>query len=1115
MESALSRLERCRIALQPLPLLTGRGNYSAWRASMERYFAHEGLSPFLLRPVPAPTDHRHLEDFLDTYDHVFGHLMMHVSRSLWFHVADSDPPHPCLEHSSVPLWRPFTYYPPLLVLADSAVSSISLCDDSSTDTGSLGSTSDDEDCASSSDVREKSTGESSSDNALNVEIRGRQKERSKSKNNGKSKSKNGISKSRGREIIYWNCRNKGHAENDCWFKENKDNVPDNGKEVNVVTEVMIKEEEAGQKRYKARLVVKGFLQKPGATTMAPSVKEMTYLSQQQSEPEKHSSSLGGFIFFCNDDTMSEQLQRHLFGLPMEYLDRVKAIRPGLPLFLYNYSTRRLHGVFEAVSSRGSNSKKFSQKRMNADRSETSFKFQYPAQVRMRVREMRPSLDIDHVRSALYTYDHYEIQNELSPAEVETLLILFGCNSKKFRGYQLSSGDINGNGYAAVSPKGNVISNICFGSYRAALKAGIYATNASPRAKKMGEKTTLPQDRGILPSNTGRCSNGALESNGRRYSRNESVWHKKAVLSGPVNNSESRKEQRSYEAKANSLQKSKHNGNGGLWSIQGRKCNEHSDTCKREAFSNTPKICGNQKYIYVKSNAWSDQDSVSGSSPYKNFKCGTSLQKFHSHNDKEQILDREQMQKQQTQQGILQEHCLSSPSSVVSFVPYVLQLPFLCFNVPITDGSAHFPSSSLHPLEESIYIQLGTSNFSSSYPILQGDEVNVHTLHSEILQFACNVRPSASVYQQAQSAVECVRQVVKHCWPDKDIEVYGSFATGLCLTHSDLDMVVVDGLCRAPLETILPDGASLSLIRVLAKQLRLCTWCEHLEIRESSSMPVINLNFKPSIIVSSDEGSCLVPIAIDITFEGRRNGPTKNEDHDHSNVKPETENNSHSGVKAREFVLHKLHQFPSLAPLVLLLKSYLHHKGLNKVYDGGLGSYCLTLMLIFHLEKTFSSSPVVLTTPVESLCFSNKDSSEGEPIIIRAKYAINQLLRFLDTSVGSPNLGTLLIGFLTYFGSHMDFSRMRIVLQDKDGNTGGIFQQCESESPVSLYIEDPLRPGFNVGAGSFAMHHVQAAFVEMLQILTSPLPDVSDPTKPISSQRNSLPFIDRLFYKPGS
>ena len=34
------------------------------------------------------------------------------------------------------------------------------------------------------------------------------------------------------------------------------------------------------------------------------------------------------------------------GLPQRYRDSVRAIQPGLPLFLYNYTTHQLHGVYE-------------------------------------------------------------------------------------------------------------------------------------------------------------------------------------------------------------------------------------------------------------------------------------------------------------------------------------------------------------------------------------------------------------------------------------------------------------------------------------------------------------------------------------------------------------------------------------------------------------------------------------------------------------------------------------------------------------------------------------------------------------------------------------------------
>lgn len=57
-------------------------------------------------------------------------------------------------------------------------------------------------------------------------------------------------------------------------------------------------------------------------------------------------TIGGYIFVCNNDTMEENLKRQLFGLPPRYRDSVRAITPGLPLFLYNYSTHQLHGIYQ-------------------------------------------------------------------------------------------------------------------------------------------------------------------------------------------------------------------------------------------------------------------------------------------------------------------------------------------------------------------------------------------------------------------------------------------------------------------------------------------------------------------------------------------------------------------------------------------------------------------------------------------------------------------------------------------------------------------------------------------------------------------------------------------------
>ena len=47
----------------------------------------------------------------------------------------------------------------------------------------------------------------------------------------------------------------------------------------------------------------------------------------------------------------------------------------------------------------------------------------------------------------------------------------------------------------------------------------------------------------------------------------------------------------------------------------------------------------------------------------------------------------------------------------------------------------------------------------------------------------------------------------------------------------------------------------------------------------------------------------------------------------------------------------LQQYPCLDKLVLVLKQFLLQRHLNEVFVGGLGSYCLTLMVVAQLQVT--------------------------------------------------------------------------------------------------------------------------------------------------------------------
>ncbi|TVT99030.1 hypothetical protein EJB05_55660 [Eragrostis curvula] len=144
-----------------------------------------------------------------------------------------------------------------------------------------------------------------------------------------------------------------------------------------------------------------------------------FKSLPASEALPRGEAIGGYIFVCNNDTMEENLKRQLFGLPSRYRDSVRAIRPGLPLFLYNYSTHQLHGIFEAASFGGSNidPTAWEDKKCPGES-------RFPAQVRVATRKICDPLEEDAFRPILHHYDGPKFRLELSVPEALSLLDIF-------------------------------------------------------------------------------------------------------------------------------------------------------------------------------------------------------------------------------------------------------------------------------------------------------------------------------------------------------------------------------------------------------------------------------------------------------------------------------------------------------------------------------------------------------------------------------------------------------------------------------------------------------------------------------------------------------------------
>ncbi|XP_076882741.1 DCD domain-containing protein NRP-B-like [Bidens hawaiensis] len=141
-----------------------------------------------------------------------------------------------------------------------------------------------------------------------------------------------------------------------------------------------------------------------------------------SESLPRNETVGGYIFVCNNDTMQENLQRLLFGLPPRYRDSVRQITPGLPLFLYNYSTHQLHGVFEAASFGGTNIDPTAwEDKKNPGES------RFPAQVLVITRKLAEPLEEDSFRPILHHYDGPKFRLELNIPEALSLLDIFDEN----------------------------------------------------------------------------------------------------------------------------------------------------------------------------------------------------------------------------------------------------------------------------------------------------------------------------------------------------------------------------------------------------------------------------------------------------------------------------------------------------------------------------------------------------------------------------------------------------------------------------------------------------------------------------------------------------------------
>ena len=182
-------------------------------------------------------------------------------------------------------------------------------------------------------------------------------------------------------------------------------------------------------------------------------------------------------------------------------------------------------------------------------------------------------------------------------------------------------------------------------------------------------------------------------------------------------------------------------------------------------------------------------------------------------------------------------------------------------------------------------------------------------YSEYIKAEINQR-KVFVMKLVQNIQACVNEISE----DYEVKLYGSYATGLCLPWSDLDVVLVNkkGLQQPMLN-----------LKAFCEVLSTKNWVYVIKLIENTSIPIVKIN-------STDEYNNM---KIDISVQSEK----------------------HYGLKCVELVNSYLKEYIVLEPLILALKTILKNANLNDPYRGGLSSYGLILMVVSFIQSKIDSN----------------------------------------------------------------------------------------------------------------------------------------------------------------
>ncbi|KAH3761659.1 terminal nucleotidyltransferase 4A [Pelomyxa schiedti] len=327
-----------------------------------------------------------------------------------------------------------------------------------------------------------------------------------------------------------------------------------------------------------------------------------------------------------------------------------------------------------------------------------------------------------------------------------------------------------------------------------------------------------------------------------------------------------------------------------------------------------------------------------------------------------------------------------------------------------------------------------------------------TLHDEILLFEKFMEPFTEEKTLREELISRIKTIVNQIWSTAKIEVYGSSVTSLFLPFADVDIAVY-----------IESEGNIHAIQYLQQ---LAAFLYQQQARLFFADISVFPNAKVPIIKMKDRISGLT---VDICC------------------------NVNAGPNNTRVIMGFVKKMPYLRPLVLFLKYFLHQQHLSETHKGGIGSYALTLMMVYILLQ--HKQPKIHESPVVQIPSSPDALHENQPP--EASTANQQ--HPAEEPFVAPNLGQVLLEFFYFYGITFDYFKHGISVRDN----GSIFDKgargwVRPNNPFLLCVEDPNDPENDVGRMSYSTIHIRGVFAQTYHRLcaheTKPTPNAPQPER---------------------